>query len=313
MEPAARRLVVVGSLNADLVAGVARLPQPGETVLAAGSLATLCGGKGANQALAAARLGASTAMVGRVGDDAHGERLLAALLRDGVDCSGVRATPGCATGVALIVVDDAGRNSIVVVPGANAQLNADDVDRELPLIGAGCVVALQLEIPLETVAHAAAAARARGATVVLNPAPAMPLADALLASVEVLVLNESEASVLTGEPVDSIDTVQRAAARLRERGAGSVLVTLGARGVFAATAGGVRHLPARRVHAVDTTGAGDTFIGGLCAGLLEGLDLPAAIDLGQAAAAIQVTRPGAQAAMPTRREVEKAAARGGPD
>ena len=310
MEPAAPRVFVVGSLNADLVAGVARLPQPGETVLATGNLATLCGGKGANQALAAARLGAPTAMVGRVGDDAHGQRLREALLRDGVDCTGVRPTPDCASGVALIVVDDAGRNSIVVVPGANARLDAADVDRELSRIGAGCVVALQLEVPLETVARAAATARARGATVVLNPAPATALADELLATVDILVLNEGEASVLTGRPVDSVDAVGRAAARLRERGAGRVLVTLGARGVLAATAGAVHHLPARRVRAVDTTGAGDTFIGGLCTGLIEGLDLPAAIELGQAAAAIQVTRHGAQAAMPTRREVEAAARRG---
>lgn len=305
MEMTARRFVVVGSLNVDLVTQVRQFPKPGETVLAGGELATLSGGKGANQALAAARLGANTALVGRVGDDAYGRHLLECLQRDGVDCSGVGTTPGCSSGVAVIVVDQAGRNTIIVAPGANARLSIDDLERHLSGLVPGNVVALQLEIPLLAVAHAAALARARGALVVLNPSPAQRLGDTLLASVDMLVLNETEASLLTGQPVDTIAQAGSAAAALRKRGAPCVLVTLGAGGVVAAQATGIHHFPARTVAAIDTTGAGDTFIGGLCAGLLEGLELPKAIELGQAAAAIQVTRLGAQAAMPFRRELDE--------
>ena len=304
IEPPGRRLLVVGSLNIDLLAPVRQLPQAGETVLANGSLSTLCGGKGANQALAAARLGAPTGLIGRVGDDAHGRRLCQDLQRDGVDCSGVATTAACASGVALIVVDASGRNTIVVVPGANALLRPADVEPHLSKLVRGSVVALQLEVPLDTVAHTATLARARGALVVLNPAPAQVLDDELLALVDILVLNETEASMISGIAVDALDDASRAARQLRERGAATVLITLGSKGVLAATAAGTHHHPARAVSVVDTTGAGDTFVGGLCAALLEDRDLTAAIEWGQAAAAIQVTRAGAQAAMPYRREME---------
>jgi ribokinase len=296
------QVVVVGSLNMDLVVRAPRLPAAGETILGRG-FSTAPGGKGANQAVAAARLGARTAMVGCVGDDAFGAQLVAGLDGDGVDRRAVRVVPGQPTGVALIVVDDEGRNGIVVASGANGLLGPDDLDRQEALLGAASVVALQLETPLATVERAAARARALGKTVVLNPAPARPLPDALVASVDLLVPNELEAAALAGIPVDSIEHAAEAGARLRARGAGAVLVTLGERGVVLADAAGARHFPAHRIAAVDSTAAGDTFIGGLCAALARGAALPAAIGFAQAAAAISVTRPGAQPSIPREAEV----------
>lgn len=295
-------VVVVGSLNMDLVARAPRLPVPGETLMGR-SFSTVPGGKGGNQAVAAARLGARTAMIGCVGDDAFGRELRAGLERDGVDCAGVGVAPGLSSGVALIVVDDDGRNGIVVVAGGNGQLAPADVDRQEAVLAGARVVALQLETPLATVEHAALRARALGRTVVLNPAPARALPEGLVACADYLVPNELEAAMLAGLPVDSVESAVEAARRLRARGAGSVLVTLGERGVVAVTVEGARHYPAEKVQAVDTTAAGDTFIGGFCAGLVRGRSLPEAIGFAQAAAAISVTRPGAQTSIPFEREV----------
>jgi len=295
-------VVVVGSLNMDLVARTARLPVPGETV-AGLSFATVPGGKGANQAVAAARLGARTAMVGCLGDDAFGAQLRAGLEADGIDCRGVRTAAGVSSGVALIVVDDAGRNGIVVVAGANGELTPADVDANVGLIAGARMVVLQLETPLATVEHAARRARALGKTVVLNPAPARVLPEGLLACADLLVPNELEAAALTGLAVSSVGSALEAGRRLRQAGAGTVLVTLGAQGVVAVGPGGASHHPARPVAAVDTTAAGDTFIGGLCAALVRGRPLPQAIAFAQAAAALSVTRPGAQPSIPQEREV----------
>jgi ribokinase len=296
------QVVVIGSLNMDLVARAPRLPVPGETLLGR-SFSTLPGGKGANQAVAAARLGARTAMIGCVGEDAFGRQLRAGLEADRVDCGGVRVAPGKSSGVALIVVDDAGRNGIVVVPGGNGELAPEDIDRHQDLLSGEGVVALQLEIPLATVEHAARQARARGRTVVLNPAPAQALPPSLIACADFLVPNEIEAAMLTGLPVDSVASAMEAAQRLRGQGVDSVLVTLGARGVVVATPSGVQHFAAVPVEAVDTTGAGDTFIGGFCAALVGGRSVPEAIRFAQAAAAIKVTRVGAQASIPFRSDV----------
>jgi ribokinase len=302
----AAQVVVVGSLNMDLVARAARLPVPGETV-PGDAFSTIPGGKGANQAVASARLGARTAIIGCVGDDAFGAQLRSGLLADGIDCQGVRTALGVSSGVALIVVDEAGRNGIVVVPGANGRLGPEDVDAHEAVLAAARVVVLQLETPLETVAHAARRARALGKTVVLNPAPARPLPEDLAACVDFLVPNEIEAAALSGIPVRSVETAIEAGRRLRAAGAGAVLVTLGAQGVVAVGPSGERHHPAPAVAAVDTTAAGDTFIGGFCAALVRGLPVPAAIDFAQAAAAISVTRPGAQPSIPFEREVTVAA------
>jgi ribokinase len=295
-------IVVVGSLNMDLVARAPRLPVPGETV-AGQSFATVPGGKGANQAVASARLGARTAMIGCLGDDAFGSHLRAGLESDRIDCRGVRTAAGACSGVALIVVDDSGRNGIVVVPGANGLLAPGDVDAHQEAMAGARVVVLQLETPLATVEHAARRARALGKTVVLNPAPARRLPEGLLACADFLVPNEIEAAAMTGLTVNSIEAAMEAGRRLRQAGAGTVLVTLGAQGVVAVGSDGARHYPARQVEAVDTTGAGDTFIGGFCAALVRGRPLPVAIGFAQAAAAISVTRPGAQPSIPFEREV----------
>jgi ribokinase len=296
------QVVVVGSLNMDLVARAPRLPAPGETVPGLG-FSTVPGGKGANQAVAAARLGARTALIGCVGDDAFGRQLLAGLEADRVDCRGVRVAAGESSGVALVVVAEGGRNGIVVVPGANGLLAPGDVDRHLSRIEEARVVALQLETPLATVEHAARAARARGKTVVLNPAPAGPLPAGLVACADWLVPNEIEAAALAGAPVESVEGAMEAGRRLRDRGAANVLVTLGARGVVTVTAEGARHDPAPQAEAVDTTAAGDTFIGGFCAALAAGRGVAEAVAYAQAAAAISVTRPGAQTSIPFAHEV----------
>jgi ribokinase len=298
----AAQIVVVGSLNMDLVARAPHLPLPGETVAGTG-FATVPGGKGANQAVAAARLGARTAMIGCVGDDAFGERLRAGLLSDGIDCRALRTVDACSSGVAVIVVDTAGCNAIVVVPGANGRLTPADVDAAEPLIAAATMVVLQLETPLATVEHAARRARALGKTVVLNPAPAQALPASLLALVDYLVPNEIEAAALAGMPVASVQDALLAAQTLRAAGAATVLVTLGAQGVVTASAQAQVHAPAQRVEAVDTTGAGDTFIGGFCAALIQGRSVASAVAYGQAAAAICVTRLGAQPSIPFAREV----------
>jgi ribokinase len=295
-------VVVIGSLNMDLVARAARLPLPGETV-AGDSFTTVPGGKGANQAVAAARLGARTAMVGCVGDDAFGARLVGGLEADAIDVGAVRRVAGTSSGVALIVVDGAGRNGIVVVPGANGQLGPGDVDAAEPLIAAARIVVLQLEIPLATVQHAVRRARALGKLVVLNPAPARALPAELIAAVDFVVPNELEAATLTGIPVVTPADAIEAGRRLRAAGAATVLVTLGAQGVVTVSPDGERHDPAPHVDAVDTTAAGDTFIGGLCAALVGGRALADAVAYGQAAAAVCVTRPGAQPSIPWAREL----------
>jgi ribokinase len=295
------QVVVLGSLNMDLVTRAPRLPVAGETLIGR-EFSTTPGGKGANQAVAAARLGAPTAMIGCVGQDDFGRRLLAGLDADEVDCSAVRSVPG-PSGVALIVVDDEGNNGIVVVSGANSALTPADVDRQESLLAGASLVVLQLETPLVTVAHAARLARTLGRTVILNPAPAQPLPADLLANADYLVPNEIEAGTLSGLAVDSPERAMEAGRALRAKGARGVLITLGEGGVVAVTSDGDRHFPARRVKAVDSTAAGDTFIGGLCAALASGSPLADAIDFAQAAAAISVTRPGAQASIPYAREV----------
>jgi len=294
------RVVVVGSLNMDLVVSVPRHPAPGETVLG-GDLVRHPGGKGANQAVAAARMGAAVRMVGRVGDDAFGQALVANLENEGVDAGGVRPLAGIPTGVALIAVDERGENAIVVSPGANARLRPKDLD---PGDFTGrAVVLLQLEIPLETAIRAAELGRAAGARVVLNAAPAQVLPDELLARVDLLVVNEHEAAaILKGEPPRTLEEALAQADALFRQGPTAV-VTLGEKGLAHAGRGGSGTLPAFPVRAVDTTAAGDAFTGALAAAIAEGAPLPEALRFGAAAGALATTRPGAQTSLPTRTEV----------
>jgi ribokinase len=295
--------VVVGSLNMDLVLRVPRAPEAGET-LTGHDFSVVPGGKGANQAVACARMGAKVTHIGRVGADAFGNALRQTMAADGIDIRHISTDGHAATGVATILVEDSGQNRIVLAPGANATLTPAHLDDARSCIEASSMVVLQLEIPLETVLHAIGMARRAGRPVLLNPAPARPLPDHLWASVDFLIPNESEAALLTGIAVSGPASAAEAAQILRARGVGHVLVTLGEQGVLIAGQDGTRHLPAQSVAAIDTTAAGDTFIGGFATGLLEGLSVDDAARLGQRAAALCVTRQGAQPSIPRRSECD---------
>ncbi|PVX33602.1 ribokinase [Janthinobacterium sp. 78] len=296
-------IVVIGSINMDLVLRVPRMPLPGET-LTGGAFRTIPGGKGANQAVACARLsgkvaagGQQVAMVGCVGDDAFGATLRAALVGDGIIDSHITTLPGVASGIASILVDDNGQNSIVIAGGANDLLSPAHIDAAKELIDQADIVVLQLETPMATVVHAIKLARSLGKTVVLNPAPAASLPEGVLELVDYLIPNEIEAAMLAGVSPDGAD-VQALAAALQKLGSDNVIITLGSKGVHAALYGGDFTFPAEVVQAVDTTAAGDTFIGGFVAGLASGMDEAEAIQQGQRAAAWSVTKPGAQTSIP---------------
>lgn len=308
MEKHAGRVTVVGSLNMDLVIRAPRLPSAGET-LAGRTFAKVPGGKGGNQAVAAARLGAQVAMIGCVGNDENGAQLVAQLRCDGIDCGGVATDAQLPTGVAMIVVDDAGQNAIVIVAGANGTLTKAAIEAHERAIARADVLACQLEVPGEAVFAAMQAARALGRTVVLNPAPVTgPLERSWLECADFLVPNEVEASVLSGIAVDSPDSARCAAKALQAAGARNVVVTLGKRGVFVLAEGagdsdGGKHYPPFEVEAIDTTAAGDTFMGGFCAMLAAKRSFEEAVRFGQAAAALSVTRAGAQTSIPYLREI----------
>src|SRR5512138_3699695 len=306
-------ILVVGSLNADLVVRTPRFPNPGETI-SGEDLRIIPGGKGANQAVAAARQGASVAMVGRVGNDSFGPGLTHNLKQNNVDTSHVQMDSQSATGTAIIVVDANGQNSIVLSPGGNGRVGPADVgsvsfaDYRLLL--------LQLEIPVETVLAAARAAKASGLRVLLNPAPARPLPDELISLPDFLLPNETELSLLTNQPVNDIASAKSAAKALLAHGAQNVIVTLGAQGALIVTPETTTHIPAFQVDVVDSTAAGDAFIGGFAAKLLEcGSSLanmqeqaPAlhnAVRYGCACGALAATKFGAQPSLPTREEVER--------
>lgn len=307
VEKATPAVVVVGSVNMDLVAHAARLPAPGETLMGQ-RFAGTPGGKGGNQAVAAARLGASVALVGRVGLRQHGAELLAGLAAEGVQTATVRQDEATWPGVAVIMVaSDDGENAIVVIPGSNADLDTADVDAARAALQAARVVVAQLEVPVPAIQRAFELARAAGVTTVLNAAPAQDLPPALLALCDWLVVNETEAAQLADIPpqADELALAQQAAALLLAQGPKQVLVTLGADGAWLAGHSHPQglHLGAARVHAVDTVGAGDTLVGGLAVGLAEGLAPERAVALGQAAAALAVSRTGVQQAMPRRHEL----------
>lgn len=296
-------IAIVGSLNMDLLIGSPHLPLPGETVIG-GDLQTLPGGKGANQAVAAARLGGSVAMIGRVGSDDFGTALRRNLESAGVDTAALLTDPTAPSGVALITVDPEGQNTLVISSGANRRFNSTDVDAARHLISSARVLVAQLEIDLAAVKHALAIAREAGVRTILNPAPAQPLDPAVICLCDLLVPNEVEAFQLTGIPVKDTHSAEKAAPLLRRRGAGAVIITLGPKGALLCAENGTREFPAFPVQAVDTTAAGDAFVGALAVALAEDRPLEDAILEGCAAGALAATRPGAQPSLPNRQQVE---------
>ncbi len=302
----AKRIVVVGSINLDLVAATERIPTAGETV-SGRNFHTFPGGKGANQAVAAARVDGAVSMIGRVGADAFGEQLLTSLQESNVDTQAVETVPG-SSGLAMITTDAAGQNAIIVIPGANATLSSADLDRHIDLIRSAGILLTQLETPLETVEHLAAIAVRERIPLILDPAPACFLPPSLLRSVEWLTPNETETSSLLGHGPQELseDMIEDAAEALLRSGSRNVILKLGSRGCYVALASGVRQLlPAYSVKAVDTTAAGDAFNGALAVALLNGQDPMESASWAMAVAAISVTRPGAQPSMPTAGEVDR--------
>jgi ribokinase len=302
-------VVVLGSSNTDMIVQLDRIPRPGETLLG-GRFTTAAGGKGANQAVAAARAGGEVTFVARVGRDGFGDQALAGFQRDGIHTGWVVRDPSAPSGVALIFVARDGENAIAVAGGANARLSPADVRKAAEAIGGASALVLQLETPLRTVAAAATLAARAGVRVILNPAPAQPLPASLLRRVSVLTPNETEAELLTGVTVRDERSAAQAAGRLRDQGVEVVILTLGSRGAFVASPELTGRVPGFTVKAVDTTAAGDVFNGALAVALGEGRPLLEAVRFAHAAAALSVTRLGAQPSAPTRAAIERLLARG---
>jgi len=297
-------ILVVGSSNTDMIVQLKKLPGPGETVIN-GKFSTAPGGKGANQAVGAARAGGSVTFIGRVGSDDFGASALANLGRDGIDVSRVVRDPKAPSGVAFICVAEGGENSIAVASGANDRLSVADVKRSSVLFRKCGIMLVQLETPLPTVTAAVALAAKAGATVILNPAPARALPASLLRKVSILTPNEHEAELLTGIKVTDAKSAAAAAEALLKMGVGTVIMTLGKRGAYIATGALRESMQGFKVKAIDSTAAGDIFNGALAVALGEGRVLSEAVRFAQAAAAISVTRAGAQPSAPKRAEIER--------
>lgn len=299
-----RKIVVIGSCNTDMVIRVDHLPLPGETIIGHDFM-TNQGGKGANQAVAVARLGGQTAFVARVGKDGFGEQSISLLRAEGIDTSCVTTTEGVSTGVALIPVDDKGENSIIVASGANARLSIEDIKVAEPLIREAGIVLMQLETPLETLMYAAEIASKAGARVVLNPAPFPkdPLPEEFLSHIDLITPNETEASRMTGIEASDEGSIHQAIRAIQRLGVRDVIITAGGKGAYTDINGELVHLPACKTEVVDTTAAGDTFCGALCVALSEGRSLDDGIRFANQAAAISVTRMGAWRSIPRRKEI----------
>lgn len=298
------KIVVVGSSNTDLVVRAARMPEAGETILGDQFMMT-AGGKGANQAVAARRLGGDVTFIAKVGCDMFGDKAIEGYKAEGLDTSTILRDEKAPSGVALITVDSNAENCIVVAPGANNELSTSDIDALRSHIESADYLLLQLEVPMCVVEHAAAIAHAAGVKVVLNPAPAAAIAEHLLAQLELITPNRTEIQLLTGVAVTDLESAEQAAKVLLDKGVQRVVVTLGSMGSLVCDGARFIHVPARKVTAIDTTAAGDTFNAGLCVALCEGRTLEEAVRFATAASAIAVTRLGAQASVPYRHEIEE--------
>ena len=297
------KIVVIGSSNTDMVIQSDHLPAPGETVLG-GEFLMNPGGKGANQAIAAAKLGGDVTFIARVGEDIFGKESIQGFQNTGIKTDFVSIDATTPSGVALIMVDNNGENSISVALGANAKIKAEEIDKAREVIEQASYVLIQLEIPLEVVDYAVEFAHNLGTRVVLNPAPAQVINNKTLSKLFAITPNETEAELLTGIKVENVDTAKKAANVLKQMGVENVIITLGSNGAYVSAKAFEQLIPSKKVKAVDTTAAGDTFNGALVVGLSEGMSLDKAVEFANKAAAISVTRVGAQSSVPSRNEIE---------
>jgi ribokinase len=297
------RILVIGSSNTDMVIKTQKIPAPGETILG-GTFLLNPGGKGANQAVAASRLGGKVTFITKRGNDLFGNQAIGIFMREGIDIQYIVKDPELPSGVALIIVDAMGENSIVVAPGSNNNLTEDDIPKKLFESGKFGILLLQLEVPVKTVEYAAASATRNGMKVILNPAPAQNLPDSLLKNIWLATPNEFEAETLTGININDIQTAEKAASRLLGKGIKNVIITLGETGAFVKSESFTGLIPGIEVKAVDTTAAGDVFNGALAVAICEGKDMKEAVIFANKAAAISVTRMGAQASAPYKNELD---------
>lgn len=297
-----KKIVVTGSSNTDMIIKLTKLPKPGETILG-GKFSTAAGGKGANQAVAAVRAGGNVTFISRIGSDMLGDNSLKGFIQDGLNVSGIIKDSEEPSGVALIFVDEKGENSIAVAPGSNAKLSPGDINDKRNIIADADILLMQLEIPLETVEAAAKLAIENNVQIILNPAPAQKLSDSLLGKISIITPNETEAEILTGVPVQNEEDAERAAKVLLEKGVGTVIITLGSKGAFIYDKTHKELVPSYKVKAVDTTAAGDVFNGALSVALSEGKNLKDSVLFANAAAALSVTKLGAQPSAPYKKDI----------
>jgi ribokinase len=300
MDP--KKIVVVGSCNTDMVIKADRLPIPGETILG-GTFFMNPGGKGANQAVAASRMGGKVTFISKTGNDVFGKQSVMLYNSENINTDFVFSDPGLPSGVALITVDANGENCIVVASGANASLNPSDINKASQEIESADLVLMQLEIPIETVEYVAEIADKKGIKVILNPAPARALSDKLLSCLYIIVPNKSEAEILSGIKVTDYESARQAADLISARGVDNVVITLGPQGALIKEKNEYHYVDAYKVESVDTTAAGDSFCGSMCVGLSEGKSILEAVKLAARAAALTVTRMGAQSSIPYRSEL----------
>ena len=299
-----QRIVVIGSCNTDMVINTERLPLPGETIIG-GNFFMNAGGKGANQAVAAARLGGKVSFIAKVGNDHFGSRSIEQYKSEGIDVDHLLIDNDNPSGVALIMVDAKGENCIAVASGANAMLRTEDIDKATGMIERGDIVLMQLETPLDTVEYTARIAKGMGKKVILNPAPALHLPDSLLKNLYMLIANETETEHISGITITDMESICRAADVISERGVENVVITLGSKGAFIKENGAYHKVPAIKVKAVDATAAGDTFCGAICVALAENKSILDAVEFANKCASVTVTRMGAQSSLPYRSEIEK--------
>ncbi|MFI5153261.1 MAG: ribokinase [Chitinophagales bacterium] len=295
-------IVVIGSSNTDMVVQAERLPGPGETIIG-GKFFMNAGGKGANQAVAAARLGGTVTFMAKIGNDLFGKEALELFEKEGIDCSCMASDLENPSGVALITVDQKGENCIVVAPGSNATLSSKDLSEKISVISQADILLMQLEIPMETVAWVVETGASKRTRIILNPAPAQKISDKVLRQINIITPNETEAEILTGIGVSDEDSAGRAAKVLQQKGVESVIITMGSQGAFLLDRDHSELIPAPTVRAVDTTAAGDIFNGALAVGLSKGLSMKDAVKFAIQAASISVTRLGAQSSAPYLREI----------